>query len=81
MPTAKEGFLPLPHSLFKGLSLLVLTLVVVGCTSGGGLSNLDRREIDVVLETFLEGVRGGDPSLMTDARSRKRSPWAYPMTI
>lgn len=71
MPTAKEGVIPLPQPLLKGLPLVVLTLVVVGCTSGGGLSNLDRQEIDVVLNTFLEGVRSGEPSLMADALAEK----------
>src|SRR5690606_4954937 len=67
-PSPKECVLPLPQALLKGLSLLVLTLVVVGCTSGGGsLSDVERREIDAVLDTFLEGVRSGEPSLMADA--------------
>lgn len=57
----------MPPSLWKGLLLLVLPLVVVGCTSGGGLSDVERREIDTVLERFLEGARTGDDSLMADA--------------
>lgn len=70
----------MPPSLWKGLLLLVLPLVVVGCTSGGGLSDVERREIDTVLERFLEGARTGDDSLMADALAAQVL-WAYPVAI